>query len=90
MRPAGEVRLALLKALKGRREPCTSRELAACAQVGMSAASKTLDNLVAARQVVKGEPKRVAGVKRPVPTYQIYSTQLLVQMPLWLGGEVRQ
>lgn len=89
MRPAGEVRLALLKALKGR-GPSTSRDLAASAQVGMSAASKTLDNLVAAGQVVKRAPVRVPGVKRPVPTYEIFSTQLLVQMPLWLGGERRQ
>lgn len=88
MRPAGDVRLALLKALKERGRS-TSRQLAGQACVGMSVASKTLDNLVVAGKVVKRAPVRVDGVKRPVPTYEIYSTQLLQQVPLWPAFEAR-
>lgn len=89
MRPAGEVRLALLKALKDHPRS-TSRTLAGLACIGVAAASKTLDNLVVAGKVVKRDSIRVAGVKRPVPTYEIYSTQLLQQTSLWSSAEVRQ
>lgn len=88
MRPAGEIRLAMAKALREQGR-ATARSLAQRACVGAEAARHTLKNMIEAGQVVKREPVRVAGVKRPVPTYELYSTQLLQQVPLWPVVEVR-
>lgn len=83
MRPAGEIRVALVEALQSTGR-ATSRTLAERACVGMAAASKTLDNLVSAGKVIKRPPVRVPGVKRPVPTYELYSPALWQQQPLQL------
>lgn len=88
MRPAGEVRLAVLAALR-RSGRATSRAAAEMACVGFDAATVALNNLVRDGKVVKRDPIRVPGVKRPVPTYELYSTQLLSQVPLWPAVEAR-
>lgn len=81
MRPAGEIRQALVMALRDAKKARTSKELAAAATVGYEAARRTLDNLVRAEVAEQGAPARVPGVKRPVPTYLLRVPR---QLPLQL------
>lgn len=67
MRPAGEIRQALFKAMQA--GPATARVLAARACVGHVAATNTLNNMVRAGHAAKLKPTRVPGVNRPVPVY---------------------
>jgi len=69
MRPAGEIRAAIFKALK--LGPATSRVLAGRACTGVDATRRTLDNMVRAAHVRKLHLARVPGVKRPVPVYAL-------------------
>jgi len=78
MRPAGEIHLALRRAMM-KRGPATTRELAAAACTGLDATRHTLDNMVRARRALLLEPRRVPGVRRPVP---VYALPLTVQLPL--------
>lgn len=72
MRPAGDVRQALLAAARdlttAARSP-TLREIATHAKVGYSAARRTLDNMKRAGDVVVPRQRRVAYVNRPVDEY---------------------
>jgi len=69
-RPRGEIRQVLFNAL--REGPAsTTRELAARAGVGITAAMDTLNNMVKAGEVVVLHSARRPGVKRPVPVYSI-------------------
>ena len=81
MRPAGEVRVALLTALREAKAPATSRMLAGRACVGKEAARHTLDNLVRAEVAERTGTVRVPGVKRPVPVYALRVPRQLV-LPL--------
>jgi hypothetical protein len=69
MRPRGELRQAAERALLAGR--ATSREAAERTQVAYDAMRVALDNAVRAGDVVKVEPRRVPGVKRPVPVYAL-------------------
>jgi len=71
VRPAGEVRVAMLKALREAKAPATTKMLAARACVGLEAARHTLDNLVRAEVASKPGTTRVPGVRRPVPLYAL-------------------
>lgn len=84
MRPAGELHLALRQAMWRSGKPMTTKQVAQLACAGLVATRATLDNMVRARKALKLEPRRVPGVKRPVP---VYALPLTVQMPLPL--EVR-
>lgn len=79
MRPTGEIHLALRRAMLKAGRPATSRELARLACTGQEATRHTLDNMVRARRALQLEPRRVPGVKRPVP---VYALPLTVQMAL--------
>lgn len=68
MRPAGDIRKALLDALTAA-PGLTMRELAAQAKVGADAARRTVDNLCRAGLVARGDDRRVAYRNRPVATY---------------------
>lgn len=72
MRPASEIRHALLKAahdLKAIGQPCTLRELASHAQVGTEAARRTVDNMRRAGQLVISGHCRMQHRNRPVALY---------------------
>jgi hypothetical protein len=84
MRPAGELHLALRQAMWRSGRPLTTQQVAQLACAGLVATRHTLDNMVRARKALKLEPRRVPGVKRPVP---VYALPLTVQLPLPL--EVR-
>lgn len=79
MRPAGELHLALRQAMWRSGKPMTTQQVAHLACAGLVATRTTLDNMVRARKALKLEPRRVPGVKRPVP---VYALPLTVQMPL--------
>jgi hypothetical protein len=79
VRPAGEVRAALVKAMRDAKGPATTRLLAARACVGLEAARHTLDNLVRAGVADKPGTTRVPGVRRPVP---VYTLRVPMQLPL--------
>ena len=65
----GEIRNTLqLGLLAGRG---TTRELAQRTGVGVTKAMHTLNDMVRAGEVVKLDTVRVAGVKRPVPVYDL-------------------
>jgi len=72
LRPAGEVRRALLVACRENatteRGP-TRRELAALARVGLDAAGRTLENMVRAGQLCKLRDRRVDYCSKPVAEY---------------------
>lgn len=80
MRPAGEIHQALRRAMI-KHGPATTRDLARLACTGLDATRHTLDNMVRARKALQLEPRRVPGVKRPVP---VYALPLTVQLPLQL------
>lgn len=64
----GEIRLTLLQVL-ATGGPGTSRQLASKTKIGFASAMWTLRNMVNAGEVMKLQPVRVPGVKRPVPVY---------------------
>ncbi len=71
MRPAGEVRAALLQACQDLATPDrapTLRELAEKACVGLLAAERTLDNMRRAGLVRVARLRRVPYRNRPVPS----------------------
>lgn len=70
MRPVGEIREALERAMR-QQGPGTSKAIAAAACVGYEAARRTLDNMVRAEHAEKRGSTRVPGVKRPVPVYAL-------------------
>ena len=65
----GEIRNTLAMGLRA--GPGTTRDLAQRTGVGITAAMYTLRDMVVAGEVVKREPVRVAGCKRPVPVYDL-------------------
>lgn len=67
----GEVRDVLRLGLMA--GPATTRQLAIQTGVGVSKAMYTLRDMVVAGEVVNRPPVRVAGVKRPVPVYDLAS-----------------
>lgn len=72
MRPAGEVRQALLQACAALAQPeraPTMRELAAQACVGLKAAERTVDHMRRAGQVHIVRTRRVPYRNRPVAEY---------------------
>lgn len=72
MRPAGEVRLALLQACTQLATPergPTLREMAAVACVGVQAAAHTVKNMSRAGQLHIARRRRVAYRNRPVAEY---------------------
>lgn len=72
MRPAGEIRQALLQACMALATPDhgpTLREIAARAQVGLQAARRTMDNMCRAGVIRKARDRRVAYRNRPVAEY---------------------
>lgn len=72
MRPAGEIRQALLTAageLASAERGATLREMAARAQVGHKAARNTVANLHRAGHLLRREDRRVAYRNRPVAQY---------------------
>lgn len=81
MRPPGEIRRALMQGLGT--GPATSRELAARTRVGRQAATTTLSNMVRAGVVRVVEEVRVPEVKRPVPVYELASTEPASSGPDW-------
>lgn len=83
MRPAGELRAALLRAMRECKVPVPGKVLAQRACVGFDAAQHTLANMVRDRAAVKAGTVRVPGVKRPVPVYALPGT---VQLPLDLAA----
>lgn len=68
MRPAGDIRLALLEAVQ-ERPGSTLRELAANAQVGVNAAKYSLANMKRSGCVRRGESRIVPHHNRPVATW---------------------
>lgn len=72
MRPAGEVRQALLQAcieLATPTQAATLRELAARACVGLDAARRTVSDMHRAKQIHKVRERRVQYRNRPVAEY---------------------
>lgn len=72
MRPAGEVRLALLNACSQLATPDrgpTLREMAAVACVGLDAARRTVSNMHRAGQLHAPRTRRVGYRNRPVAEY---------------------
>lgn len=72
MRPAGEIRQALLQACMALATPdrgATLREIAQHAQVGLSAARKTVANMKQAGALQIARDRRVAYRNRPVAEY---------------------
>ena len=77
MRPAGEVRLALLDACRQLATPDrapTLREIAAKACVGLQAARNTVPNMVRAKQLRPVRPRAVQHRNRPVAEYEPVSS----------------
>jgi hypothetical protein len=73
MRPAGEVRQALLKAAGELMTPehgFTLQELAQRACVGYSAARRTIDNMTRSGQLVRAGERKVDYRNRPVAEYR--------------------
>lgn len=72
MRPAGEIREALLNSCRAlvtpERAP-TMRELASHAQVGTDAARRTIENMARHGIIVKARERRVEYRNRPVHEY---------------------
>lgn len=68
MRPAGDIRLALLEAVQ-EAPGSTMRELAARAMVSGDAARRALDNMSRARHVRRGPDRVVSYRNRPVATW---------------------
>lgn len=68
MRPAGEIRKALLAAASTA-PGSTLQELASRASVGVEAARRTVDNLRRCGAIVRGPDKVVAYRNRPVATW---------------------
>lgn len=74
MRPAGEVRIALLNAAKaacGSGQGATMRELASRACVGQKAARETIKNMVRAGVLLPVGERRVQYRNRPVLIYTV-------------------
>lgn len=72
MRPAGEIRLALLDSCRAQVTPeraPTMRELAVHAQVGREAARRTVENMSRYGVIVKVRERVVAYRNRPVAEY---------------------
>ncbi|WOI43768.1 hypothetical protein [Acidovorax sp. BLS4] len=72
MRPAGEVRLALLQACAALATPergATLQEMARHACVGLDAARRTVGNMSRAGQLSIARPRRVEYRNRPVAEY---------------------
>lgn len=73
MRPAGEIRQALLQACATLAQPQqgpTLRELAAHARVGLDAAQRTVDNMRRAGVLHSPRTRRVPYRNRPVAEYE--------------------
>jgi hypothetical protein len=73
MRPAGEVRQALLTAATRLATPekaPTLREIAECACVGYDAARRTIDNMTRSGQLRVAGERRVEYRNRPVAEYR--------------------
>lgn len=86
MRPTGEIRAAIFKALK--MGPATSKVLAGRACTGVDATRRTLDNMVRGQHARVLHLARVPGVKRPVPVYGLPGMGL--QLGLFDQAGVRQ
>jgi hypothetical protein len=74
MRPAGEIRVALLDAARSARQNgrgFTMRELAARACVGRAAARKTIENMVRAGVLLESGELPVEYRNRPVKLYAL-------------------
>ena len=74
MRPAGDVRAALLVAcveLSATGQGATLRELAQRACVGLESARKTIDNMARAGQLCIAGQRHVAYRNRPVAEYKV-------------------
>lgn len=74
MRPAGDIRHALLRAAKDLQQqdkPITMRAMAHHAQVGLDAARRTVDNMRRAQQLVPAGECPVAYRSRPVVVYKL-------------------
>lgn len=75
MRPAGEVRAALLTACvelsANSGQGATLRELAQRACVGLESARKTIDNMARAGQLCIAGQRHVAYRNRPVAEYKV-------------------
>ena len=72
MRPAGEIRRALLQACVALATPergATLQELAAHACVGLDAARRTVANMTRSKQLCMARQRRVAYRNRPVAEY---------------------
>lgn len=87
MRPAGDVRKALLdacdalsKGMPEGRGPCL-REIAERACVGLDAARKTLPNMVRAKVVAGVHERRVGYRNRPVKEYRPASAAVAANDP---------
>jgi hypothetical protein len=97
MRPAGEIRQALLQAcmlLATPEQGATLREIAARAQVGLAAAEATVKNMRRAGVIRKLRERRVDYRNRPVaeyvpatwmPPHQSPSAGLAVVLTTWVG-----
>lgn len=70
MRPAGEIRQALMRALC-EHGPGTARVLAGRACTGFEPTRRTLGNMVRDAAAQVPAMARVPGVKRPVPVYAL-------------------
>lgn len=84
MRPAGEVRQALLQACAALARPdqgATLRELAARACVGLKAAERTVDHMRRAGQVHIVRTRRVPYRNRPVAEYAPAAPLVPAQAP---------
>ena len=72
MRPAGEIREALLNSCRALATPDsapTLRELASHAQVGTDAARRTIENMARHGVILKARERRVEYRNRPVHEY---------------------
>lgn len=74
MRPAGEIRQALMQAVAAYPTGATLQELAGRARVGIQVASCTVKNMHRAGVLVKTGERRVAYRNRPVAVYAAQST----------------
>jgi len=69
LRPAGEIRQALIAALRDAGEPVTTKAAAARACTGVEATRRTLGNMVRDGKAAVVDTCRLPGVRRPVPRY---------------------
>jgi DNA-binding IclR family transcriptional regulator len=88
MRPAGEIRIALLDAVTDA-PGSTLQELALRAQVAVDAARRTLDNLRRAGVVMRGEDRAVAYRNKPVATYMPHAKAVAANDSISLATAMR-